>query len=96
MKADILLFAGTIKDRYLSSRWKLFFDRSFFKGHAPSISGKQIGLIISGPLSQLPNLRQIFEAYFEVQHANIVDIVTDEFGDSSQIDDMIKPFEKLL
>ena len=96
MKADILLFAGTIKDRYLSSRWKLFFDRSFFKGHAPSLAGKQIGLIISGPLSQLPNLRQIFEAYFEVQHANLIDIVTDEFGDSSQIDDMIESFSNRI
>ena len=96
MRADIIIFAGTIKDRYLSSRWKLFFDRSFFKGHVPSISGKQIGLIISGPLSQLPNLRQIFEAYFEVQHANLIDIVTDEFGDSSQIDAMIKSFSNRI
>ena len=29
-RADVLVFAGTIKDRYLSSRWKLFFDRSLF------------------------------------------------------------------
>ena len=96
MRADILVFAGTIKDRYLSSRWKLFFDRSFFKGHVSSISGKQIGIIISGPLSQLPNLRQILEAYFELQHANLIDIITDEFGDSSQIDAMIKSFSKRI
>ncbi len=96
MQTDIIIFAGTIKDRYLSSRWKLFFDRSFFQGHVPSISGKQIGLMISGPLSQLPNLRQIFEAYFEVQHANLIDIVTDEFGDSSQIDAMIKSFSNRI
>lgn len=47
--ADVLIFAGTIKDRYLSSRWKMFFDRSFFNGHSPSLIGKQIGFIISGP-----------------------------------------------
>ena len=46
--ADVLVFAGTIKDRYLSSRWKLFFDRSFFYGHAPKYTGKQLGFIISG------------------------------------------------
>jgi multimeric flavodoxin WrbA len=69
--ADILVFAGTIQDRYLSSRWKMFFDRSFFNGHAPSLIGKQMGFIISGPLSQTPNLRQILETYVEIQHANL-------------------------
>lgn len=92
MKADILIYAGTIQDRYLSSRWKMFFDRSFFKGHVPSLSDKQIGLIISGPLSQVPNLRQILEAYFEMQHTNLIDIITDEFGDSSHIDEMLNSF----
>ena len=92
MQADILVWAGTIQDRYLSSRWKMFFDRSFFQGHVPSLSEKQIGLIISGPLSQMPNLRQIFEAYFQVQRANLIDIITDEFGDSSQIDEMLNSF----
>jgi hypothetical protein len=96
INADIIIFAGTIIDRYLSSRWKLFFDRSFYKGHVPSLSGKQIGLIIAGPLSQLPNLRQIFEAYFEVQQANLIDIVTDEFGDSYQIDEMIGSFSNRI
>ena len=84
--ADILVCAGTIKDRYLSSRWKMFFDRSFFNGHAPSLIGKQIGFIISGPLSQIPNLRQILEAYAEIQHANLAGFVTDEYGDSAEID----------
>ena len=27
--ADIIIFAGTIIDRYFSSTWKTFFDRSF-------------------------------------------------------------------
>lgn len=76
--ADILLFAGTIQDRYLSSRWKMFFDRSFFNTHTPSLTGKQVGFILSGPLRQIPNLRQILEAYTEWQQANLVDMVTDE------------------
>jgi len=61
--ADILVLAGTIKDRYLSARCKMFFDRSFFNGHKPSLAGKQVGFIISGPLSQIPNLKQVLEAY---------------------------------
>jgi multimeric flavodoxin WrbA len=95
--ADILVCAGIIKDRYLSATWKKFFDRSFFKGHAPSLAGKQIGFIVSGPLSQIPNLRQILEAYTEVQHANLAGFVTDEYGDSEEIDHRLFAFgENLL
>ena len=94
--ADILIFAGTIQDRYLSSRWKMFFDRSFFNGHAPSLIGKQIGFIISGALSQIPNLRQVLEAYVEIQHANLVGIVTDEYGDSAQIDSLLQNLARTL
>jgi multimeric flavodoxin WrbA len=88
--ADILVFAGTIKDRYLSSRWKVFFDRGFFRGHAPSLIGKQVGFIISGPLSQVSNLRQILEAMVEVKHANPGGFVTDEYADSTKIDDSLQ------
>jgi multimeric flavodoxin WrbA len=84
--ADILVFTGTIQDRYLSSRWKMFFDRSFFNTHTPSLMGKQVGFIISGPLRQIPNLRQILEAYTEWQQANLVDIATDEEEDSKVLD----------
>jgi multimeric flavodoxin WrbA len=27
---DIIIFAGSLKDRYISSKWKQFFDRVFF------------------------------------------------------------------
>jgi multimeric flavodoxin WrbA len=94
--ADILIFAGTIQDRYLSSRWKLFFDRGFFNTHTPSFTGKQIGFIISGPFGQIPNLRQIFEGYVEWQQANLVDFITDEYGDSPQIDTALQNFARRL
>ena len=92
--ADILVWAGTIKDRYLSSKWKKFFDRSFFNGHAPSLTGKQIGFIISGPLRQIPNLIQVLEGYAELQYANPVGFVTDEDGDSAEIDSLLTAFGK--
>lgn len=85
-KADIVVFAGAIHDRYLSSRWKMYFDRSFYNTHMPTLIGKQIAFVISGPLGQIPNLRQILEAYAEFQEANLAGIVTDETGDSQQID----------
>jgi len=92
--ADILIFAGTIKDRYLSSRWKLFFDRSFFNTHQPVLSGKQIGFIISGPLRQIPNTRQILESFVEWQQANNIGIITDEYEDSGKVDNLLKELAK--
>jgi multimeric flavodoxin WrbA len=94
--ADVLVFAGAIKDRYLSSRWKLYFDRSFFMGHAPKYTGKQMGFIISGPLSQIPNLRQILEAYAEGEGANLVDFVTDEYESSAEIDALLQSLAERL
>ncbi len=88
--ANIIVLAGSIKDRYLSSRWKLFFDRSFFNNHVPVMTGKQLGFIISGPFSQIPNLKQALEGFFEVQQASIVDFVTDECGDSAKIDALLQ------
>jgi multimeric flavodoxin WrbA len=76
--ADILVFAGSIKDRYLSSKWKQFFDRSFFNTHQRSLTGKQIAFLISGPLSEVQNLREILKAYVEWQHSNLVGFVSDE------------------
>ena len=91
-QADVIVFAGAIRDRYLSSRWKMFFDRSFFNNHVPSLTGKQVGFLISGSLGQIPNLRQIFEAYVELQKGNLVGIITDEHDQSSEIDSLIEGF----
>jgi multimeric flavodoxin WrbA len=95
--ADIIVLAGAMKDRYLSSRWKMFFDRAFFNGHTPTLAGKQVGIILSGPLGQDANLRQILEAYWEIQGANLVDIVTDESEDPAEIDSLLQSMaERLL
>jgi hypothetical protein len=87
--ADILIFAGAVADRYLSSRWKVFFDRSFFNNHTPSFAGMQIGFILSGPLAQLPHLKEFIEAYTEMQRANFEGLVTDECADSTQLDEKL-------
>ena len=94
--ADIIVFAGTIKDRYLSSKWKQFFDRGFFNTHMPSFMGKQIGYIISGPLREISNLREIFQAYTEWQKANLVDFVTDEYETSPELDKILEAFAERI
>lgn len=88
--ADILVMAGDIKDRFLSAVWKQFFDRGFYNTHTPTMTGKQMSFLISGPLAQIAPLREVLEAFAEWQGANLVDIVTDEPADSSVIDALIR------
>jgi multimeric flavodoxin WrbA len=97
MTADIIVFAGEVRSRYLSSKWKEFYDRAFFWNHTPSLVGKQLGYIISGPLSQTPNLIQILEASSTTrQDANHADIVTDECENSVDLDALLQSFAERL
>lgn len=84
--ADGLVFAGKITDRYLSWKWKQFFDRSFFNTHTPTIIGKQLGYLVSGPFSRLDILGEIFQAYAEFQGSNPVAVVSDESISSEELD----------
>lgn len=87
--AEILVLAGTVRDRYFSARWKTFFDRQFFENHRPMLEGVKMGVIASGPVRQLPHLRQMIDAYAEMHHAEMIGWVTDESHDSPTIDRQI-------
>lgn len=86
---DVTIFAGAIKDRFFSSRVKMFWDRAFFNGHVPTQTGKQIGFLVSGPLAQLANMQEIMQAMAEMAEANFAGVVTDESADSKQVDALL-------
>jgi len=88
MPADIIIIAGAVHDRYLSSKWKQFFDRSFFKGHTPGLEGKQIGFLISGPYGQIPSLREVLTAWIDVGGCHM-QVVTDEVPGSGELDSLV-------
>lgn len=88
--ADIIIFAGSIHDRYLSSKWKMFFDRSFFHNHTSLIKGKHAVMIISGPIRQLSSLQDLFSTYFEVNGVHLAGIVSDDRDDSDTIKKQIQ------
>ncbi len=96
MKADIIVFAGKMQDRYLSAQWKVFLDRAYFRNHTPSFAGKQFGFLLTGPLAQNPNLKEILQAFSEFQGMNNVGFITDEFGESAEIDALIHNFAENL
>jgi len=83
LTADIVIYAGAVRDRYLSARFKTFIDRYFSNGHRPVQKGAAMGFLISGPLQQLPVLREILEAHVEVAMCHRLGIVTDEHLDSA-------------
>lgn len=94
--ADVIVFAGSIVARQLSWKWRQFFDRSFFNTHTPSLAGKQIAFLLSGPATQLPEMREVYEAWVELQRANLVAFLSDEYGNvGSQIDALAERLVRL-
>ncbi len=96
LPAEALIFAGTLRDRYLSSRWKMFFDRSFYRGHTPVFHRKQMAFIHSGPLSQVPVLRNNLEAKVQFNRGNLVGTVTDEYETSGEVTALLKALAERL
>jgi multimeric flavodoxin WrbA len=86
--AEIIILAGSVHDRYLSSAWKQFFDRSFFKGHTPGLEGKQLGFMIAGPLGQIPSLREALAGWADNGNCHAL-FVTDEVPDSGDLDALL-------
>ena len=46
----------------------------------------QFGFVISGPLGQIGNIREVLEGYVQWQRSSLVDFVTDEVADSTLLD----------
>lgn len=84
--ADIIFYCFETRDRHMSALWKQFFDRSFYNNHTPVLQGIQIGFLVSGPLGDMDSLREFLHAFPEFQMANLVDIISDECGDSKELD----------
>jgi multimeric flavodoxin WrbA len=86
--ADIVVFAGAMRGRFLSARFKTFIDRRFFMTHQPQMTGKQIAYIVSGALSQNANAAEVLQAIAELDRANLAGIVSDECG-SAELDALL-------
>jgi hypothetical protein len=76
--ADVILYAGSVRDRFLSARMKTFIDRYFSNGHRPVLAGKAVAFLVSGPLGELATLREVIEAHIEVGGCKRLGVVTDE------------------
>ncbi len=96
LTADILIFAGAMAGRYLSHYWQRYLERSFNRTHQPVLTGKQVAFLISGPLSQNANVREVLQGYTETMGGNLVSIVTDENADSAAVDSAVDTAAEVL
>lgn len=96
-KADIVIYAGGVKDRYYSARFKKFLDRYFSNGHRYVLNASLIGHIVSGPLHQLATMHETLNASIEISHCQRIGIVSDDNPDANtivkHINNMVKTIE---
>ncbi len=89
-KADSIIYAFTVKDHSMGSRFKMYDDRNFCNGHRTVTVGMPVGYLVSGELSAEENLRTIIEARAEVGHNFLAGVATDERDTNAGIDDLAK------
>ncbi len=95
-KADAIIYAFSIKDHSLGSRFKMYDDRQFCNGHRTVTMGMPIGYLISGNYSEEQNLQIILEARAEVGGNILTGIATDEIDPNKTIDQLANSLEYTL
>lgn len=84
--AQTIIYAFTIKDHSMGSRFKMYDDRQFCNGHRTVTMGMPIGYLVSGNLSEEENLRTIIDARAQVGGNILAGVATDEFAPDKEID----------
>lgn len=88
-----IIYAFTIKDHSMGSRFKLYDDRQFCNGHRSVTMGMPVGYIVSGNLSEEPNLNMIIEGRANVGGNFLAGVATDEMNTDKEIDDLAKSLQ---
>ena len=86
--ADAMVYAFTIQDHSMGSRFKMYDDRQFCNGHRTVTIGMPVAYLISGSLSTEENLRTIIEGRAQVGSNILAGIATDEAETDAAIDRM--------
>ena len=84
--AGAMVYAFTISDHSMGSRFKMYDDRQFCNGHRTVTIGMPVGYLISGNLSREENLRTIIEARAQVGGNILSGIATDEEHTDAAVD----------
>jgi len=95
-KADAIIYAFSIQDHCMGSRFKMYDDRQFCNGHRTVTMGMPVGYLISGNYSEEQNLQMILEGRAQVGGNILTGIATDEFAPDETIDAMVASLEYAL
>ena len=87
---DAIVYAFTIKDHSMGSRFKMYDDRQFCNGHRTVTMGMPVGYMINGNYSAEENLRMIVEGRSEVGGNYLAGVATNENDADAQIDRLAK------
>ncbi len=66
--ADSIVYAFSVQDHSMGSRFKLYDDRQFCNGHRTVTAGMPMGYLVAGNLREEENLRTVMEARCDVGH----------------------------
>ena len=86
--AQSIVYAFTVKDHSMGTRFKMYDDRNFCNGHRTVTIGMPVGYLVSGDLSKEENLRTIMEARAQVGSNFLAGIATDETNPDAAIDQL--------
>ncbi len=78
--ADAIVYAFTLRDHSMGSRFKMYDDRQFCNGHRTVAEGKPFAYLVSGHMAGEENLRTVLEARASVGHSFLAG-VADDGGD---------------
>ncbi len=95
-KASAIIYAFSIQDHSLGSRFKMYNDRQFCNGHRTVTMGMPIGYLVSGNYSEEQNLQMILEGRVQVGGNILAGIATDEFSPDEAIDQLAMTLEYAL
>ena len=84
--AESIVYAFSIKDHSMGSRFKMYDDRNFCNGHRTVTIGMPVGYLISGNYAEETNLQQIVEARAQVGSNFLAGVATDEENPDTAID----------
>lgn len=87
---DAIIYAFTIKDHSMGSRFKMYDDRQFCNGHRTVTMGTPVGYIINGNYSNEPNLKMMIEGKCQVGGNYLCGVASNEQNPDEQIDRLAK------
>ena len=88
--ADAVVYAFTIKDHSMGSRFKLYDDRQFCNGHRTVTMGKPVGYLVDGDPDAEENLRTLMEARAEVGGNFLAGIASNRNNPDAEIDQLVR------